>query len=52
MWTDVRNYLRPFKGIHKDYLSGYVTMAEFRKNLKRISPIFIAALVALHSVYT
>ena len=52
MWTDVRNYLRPFKGIHKDYLSGYVAMVEFRRNLKRISPIFIAALVALHSVYT
>jgi transposase len=52
MWTDVRNYLRPFKGVHKDYLSSYVAMAEFRRNLKRISPSFIAALVALHSAYT
>lgn len=52
MWTDVRNYLRPFKGLHKDYLSSYVAMAEFRRNLKRISPSFIAALVALHSDYT
>jgi len=40
MWTDVRNYLRPFKGVHKDYLSGYVAMAEFRRNLKSISPEF------------
>ncbi|MGZ9223042.1 MAG: hypothetical protein ACXW4Q_13115 [Anaerolineales bacterium] len=52
MWTDVRNFLRPFKGVHKDYLSSYVAMAEFRRNLKRVSPKFIAALVALHSVYT
>jgi len=61
MWTDVRNYLRPFKGVHKVYLSGYVAMAEFRTpalaggargNLKRISPEFIAALVTLHLVYT
>jgi hypothetical protein len=61
MWTDVRNYLRPFKGVHKVYLSGYVAMAEFRTpalaggargNLKRISSAFIAALVLLHSVYT
>jgi hypothetical protein len=28
-----------------------VAMAEFRKNLKRISPEFIAALVTLHEVY-
>jgi transposase len=46
MWTDVRNFLRPFKGVHKRYLSGYVAMAEFRRNLKRINPSFIALLVA------
>jgi transposase len=51
VWTDVRNYLRPFKGVHKMYLSGYVAMAEFRRNLKRISPAFISTLVILHSVY-
>lgn len=37
MWTDVRNFLRPFKGVHKKYLSGYIAIAEFRRNLKRIS---------------
>jgi len=52
MWTDVRNFLRPFKGVHKRYLSGYIAMAEFRRNLKRISPEFIAAIVSLHLVYT
>ena len=48
MWTDLRNFLRPFKGVHKKYLNGYVAMGEFRRNLKRISPAFIAAIVVLH----
>lgn len=51
MWTDVRNYLRSFQGVHKDCLSGCLAMAEFRRNLKRISPQFIAAIAASHSVY-
>ena len=49
MWTDVRNFLRPFKGVHKDYLPGYIAMAEFRRNLKRISPSFISSLVKVHT---
>jgi transposase-like protein len=49
MWTDVRNFLRPFKGVHKKYLAGYVAMTEFKRNLRRISPDFIAALVTFHS---
>jgi hypothetical protein len=34
--------------VHKQYLSGYVAMCEFGINLKRITPSFISALVALH----
>lgn len=49
MWTDVRNYLRCFKGVHKKHLSGYIAICEFRRNLKRISPEFISNLVAQHS---
>lgn len=49
MWTDVRNFLRPFKGVHKKHLSGYIAICEFRRNLKRISPSFISSLVAQHS---
>ena len=49
MWTDVRNFLRPFKGVHKRLLSGYVAMAEFRRNHKRISPDLIAVLVVQHT---
>jgi len=49
MWTDVRNFLRPFKGVHKDCLPGYIAMAEFRRNLKRISPSFISSLVKVNT---
>ncbi len=45
MWTGVRNFLRPFRGVHKEYLASYVAMAEHRINRKSITPEFIAALV-------
>jgi ISXO2-like transposase domain len=45
MWTTVRNFLRPFRGVHQKYLSGYVAMGEFGINLKCISPSFISLLV-------
>ncbi|MEJ5301702.1 MAG: hypothetical protein WHS38_12010, partial [Thermodesulforhabdaceae bacterium] len=48
LWTTVRNFLRPFRGVHKKYLAGYVAVCEFRINLKRISPAFISQLVRLH----
>jgi transposase len=49
MWTLVRNFLRLFRGVHKKFLAGYIAMCEFHINLKRITPTFIAALVAVHS---
>jgi transposase-like protein len=45
LWTGIRNFLRPFRGVNKDRLSGYVAMCEHSVNLKRITPKFIAALV-------
>jgi transposase-like protein len=50
LWTTLRNFLRPFRGVHKKYLGGYVAMCEFAINLKRITPAFICSLVARHSV--
>lgn len=52
MWTDVRTFLRPFKGINKRFLSGYIAIAEFQRNLKRISPDFISILVTQHTFNT
>jgi transposase len=48
-WTGLRNFLRPFRGVHKQYLSGYVAIHEFSVNHKRVSPAFVSALVCLHS---
>ena len=51
MWTGLRNFLRPFRGVSKHFLSGYVVIHEFRVNLKAISREFIAQLVCSHSFY-
>lgn len=52
LWTTARNFLRPFRGVHKKYLKYYLAMCEHRINLKRISPKFIAQLVAEHKLVT
>ena len=49
MWTGLRNFLRPFRGVHKRYLFEYGAVYEFHVNLKAISPSFIAALVHRYS---
>jgi transposase-like protein len=51
MWMGLRNFLRPFRGVSKHFLSGYVAIHEFSVNLKMISRTFIAQLVRLHSFY-
>ena len=48
LWTAVRNFIRPFSGAHKKYLKYYLAICEHRINRKRISPAFIAGLVAVH----
>ena len=48
MWTSVRNFLRPFRGVHKRYLSGYVAISEFAINDKRVLPKLIHAITAQH----
>lgn len=52
LWTSVRNFLRPFRGVHKKYLVGYIALCEFAINHKRVTPRFIAALVAKHHFHT
>lgn len=47
-WTGVRNFLRPFRGVHKQYLSGYVAIHEFAVNHKAVSPAFVSAIVRSH----
>jgi len=52
MWTSVRNFLRPFRGVHKRYLSGYIAMCEFSINLDCVAPKFVSALVTVHLYVT
>jgi len=47
-WTGLRNFLQPFRGVHKDYLPGYVAIHEFAINHKHVSHVFISAIVRLH----
>ena len=49
LWTGLRNFLRPFRGVHKKYLCGYVAIHEFTINLGRVSRLPLAtALVQIH----
>jgi transposase len=45
MWTGLRIFLGPFRGVHKMHLAGYIAIHEHAINLKRITPKFITALV-------
>jgi transposase len=46
-WTGLRNFLRPFRGVSKWHLGGYVAMFEWANNLKRVSNSFLALLLRL-----
>ena len=52
MWTGTRNFLRPFRGVHKRYLSGYVAICEFAMNFKTVTPKFITAITTKHHFLT
>ena len=44
-WTGLRNFLRPFRGVHKRYLHLYVVMFEWAHNLKTVTEDFLRALM-------
>jgi transposase len=41
LWTGVRNFLRPFRGVHKWYLRQYVAMCEWGYNVKAVTMDFL-----------
>ena len=41
IWTGLRNFLRPFRGVHKKYLAQYVAVCEWAHNLKFITTKFL-----------
>ena len=45
LWTEVRNFLRPFKGVHKRYLAQYVAIFENAFNFKEQLDNVIRAMI-------
>jgi transposase-like protein len=45
IWTGLRNFLRPFRGLHKKYLALYVAMFQGAHNLKRVTTDFLRTLM-------
>jgi transposase len=52
LWTGMRNFLRPFRGVSKKYLYQYVTMFEWGYNVKRATPTFLWAILGVMSATT
>jgi len=51
IWTGLRNFLRPFRGVHKKYLAAYVAMFEWAHNLKRVTTGFMRTLMLPNFTY-
>jgi transposase len=49
LWTGLRNFLRPFRGVNKAYLYQYVAMFEWHYNVKRATSEFLWALLGVRS---
>ena len=47
LWTGLRNFLRPFRGVSKKYLYQYVAIFEWGYNIKRVTPEFIRAVLGV-----
>jgi transposase-like protein len=47
IWTGLRNFLRPFRGVHKKYLSLYVAIFEWGYNIKVATVKFLRALLGV-----
>ena len=45
IWTGLRNFLRPFRGVNKVYLEQYIKMFEWSYNIKRVSDAYLRALL-------
>jgi transposase len=47
IWTGLRNFLRPFRGVNKVYLYQYAAIFEWGLNIKRVTGEFIRALLGI-----
>ena len=51
IWTGLRNFLRPFRGVHKRYLAQYVAIFEWTHNLKFVTDSFLRLIMTSDSTY-
>src|SRR5512143_259344 len=47
LWTGLRNFLRPFRGVSKKYLAQYVAVFQWGYNLKSVTDGFMRALLGI-----
>jgi transposase len=47
LWTGLRNFLRPFRGVSKWYLAQYVAVFQWGHNLKRVTDEFLRILLRM-----
>ncbi len=45
LWTGLRNFLRPFRGVSKWYLEQYVAIFQWGHNLKHVTDEFLRTLL-------
>ncbi len=48
-WTGLRNFLRPFRGVAKTYLGGYVAIFEWANNVKAATAAFLRSLLTVRT---
>jgi len=47
LWTGLRNFLRPFRGVHKGYLGQYVAMFQWTYNLKVVTDALLRVMLGV-----
>jgi transposase len=50
LWTGLRNFLRPFRGVNKIYLHQYLAMHEWAHNLKEVTLDFLRILCGVTQI--
>jgi len=50
LWTGLRNFLRPFRGVNKLFLGQYVAMFEWAYNVKEATTDFLSALLGAKAI--
>jgi transposase-like protein len=50
IWTGVRNFLRIFRGVNKEYLDQYIAIFEWSYKIKKVTLVFLRALLGVKVV--